>query len=52
MLEYYRKADETEFSLENYAEHFIEVKAKKFAKWRKYTCDICDNLEINGEIEW
>ena len=40
------------FSLVNYAAHFLEVKAKKFAAWRKFTCEICNSLELNGEIEW
>ena len=40
MFDLYERERE-EFSLENYAAHFLEVKAKKFAQWRKYTCEIC-----------
>ena len=49
MIQYYAKTDA--FSLETYAEHFLEFKANRFASWKKFTCELCGNMELNGQLE-
>ena len=49
MLNFYQS--NPQFDLETYAEHFLEVKAQKFASWKKYNCDIC-SIEVNGQLQW
>ena len=51
MRDYYEEAGD-QFSLEKYAEHILEEKAEKFASWKKFTCEFCKNMEINGQHEW
>ena len=30
----------------------MEVKADKFLQWKKFTCEVCSDLELNGQHEW
>ena len=50
MLHYYQTSPE--FHLETYAAHFIDVKATKFHSWKKFTCELCGSMELNGQLEW
>lgn len=49
MLDFY---ESQKFDLATYADHILEIKANRFAEWKKYTCDLCSGMEINGQIEW
>lgn len=50
MLQYYKTRED--FDPETYAEHHLEVKANRFASWKKFTCELCSNMELNGKLEW
>ena len=49
MIDHYNQQD---FDLITYCDHFLVVKAQKFAQWRKFICEMCNGLELNGQLEW
>ena len=44
--------DENSLFLASYCSHFLESKALRFSNWQKFTCTVCNNLELNGQLEW